>query len=60
MILDVIVQIYHQKYDFSFCSKIFTNENLKFDSNFECGNLASSIRVNEYEYDLFIRPDDSD
>ncbi|XP_076261488.1 cytosolic carboxypeptidase 6 [Rhynchophorus ferrugineus] len=30
---------------------------LCFDASFECGNLGRVDLVNEYEYDLFIRPD---
>eukprot|EP00040_Diaphanoeca_grandis_P017456 m.91087 g.91087 ORF g.91087 m.91087 type:complete len:449 (+) comp26444_c0_seq2:444-1790(+) len=30
---------------------------LIFDANFECGNLGNVVMLNEFEYDLFIRPD---
>ncbi len=30
---------------------------LKFDSNFECGNLHSAIKISPSEYHLFIHPD---
>ncbi len=30
---------------------------MKFDSIFESGNLDLVIRINEYEYDLFLRND---
>lgn len=32
-------------------------EDLKFDSNFECGNLDLAILINSFEYDLLMRVD---
>jgi hypothetical protein len=33
------------------------DHNLGFDSNFECGNLHSAIKISNTEYHLFIHPD---
>jgi len=33
------------------------NETLVFESRFESGNLRRAIQINQYEYDLLVRPD---
>ena len=37
--------------------KIISKHSLKFDSNFECGNLHSAVKISNNEYHLFIHPD---
>lgn len=37
-------------------SSTISNE-LKFDSNFESGNLFSAYKINDYEYDLILQND---
>lgn len=37
--------------------KCYKNEPLQFNSEFESGNLYKAIRVEEYAYDLMLRPD---
>ena len=36
---------------------VLEEKNLKFNSNFECGNLDAAIHVSPNEYDLFMRVD---
>lgn len=37
--------------------RVKNGESLLFDSNFESGNLDAAIKVDDFEYDLFMRVD---
>jgi len=35
----------------------FLQNEILFDSSFESGNLDCAIKINDYEYDLYLRSD---
>ena len=43
--------------DRSFIGNRDNNGDILFDSKFECGNLDKVVKVNDWEYDLYIRVD---